>query len=63
MADSSARLPLYRILQSQGFGTRRYCKDLVLAGLVFIKPASLFSDTTLAKSFSIVATGVPLDIA
>ncbi|MGF2508619.1 16S rRNA pseudouridine(516) synthase, partial [Ralstonia pseudosolanacearum] len=32
MTASSARLPLYRILQSQGFGTRRYCKDLVFAG-------------------------------
>ncbi|AMP68141.1 16S rRNA pseudouridine(516) synthase [Ralstonia solanacearum] len=36
MTASSARLPLYRILQSQGFGTRRYCKDLVIAGLVHV---------------------------
>ncbi|MDC6293689.1 pseudouridine synthase [Ralstonia pseudosolanacearum] len=36
MTVSSARLPLYRILQSQGFGTRRYCKDLVFAGLVHV---------------------------
>ncbi len=36
MTASSARLPLYRILQSQGFGTRRYCKDLVFAGLVHV---------------------------
>lgn len=30
-------VPLYRILQAEGFGTRRYCGDLVAAGLVEVE--------------------------
>lgn len=30
-------MPLHRILQAQGFGTRRYCADLVAAGLVEVE--------------------------
>lgn len=53
MADSS-RLPLYRILQSQGFGTRRYCKDLVLAGLVFINGVEMESPDALVDTAGLV---------
>ena len=54
MADSSARLPLYRILQSQGFGTRRYCKDLVLAGLVLINDVEMEDPDALVDTADLV---------
>jgi 16S rRNA pseudouridine516 synthase len=44
MAPSSSRtLPLARVLQSQGFGTRRECEGLVLHGLVRVN-AELIDD-------------------